>query len=91
MEWQTLLRNKYISSKAITQVQEKPGDYYFWFGLMKIKSELLRWQTFQINNSSKTRFWNDSCLDNAPLVNNSHHCTMLLGENMLQSKKFSAL
>jgi hypothetical protein len=35
--WQTLLKRKYIGSKALSQVLWKPGDSYFWAGLMDTK------------------------------------------------------
>jgi hypothetical protein len=35
--WQTLLRQKYASSKALSQVFWKPGDSHFYAGLMATK------------------------------------------------------
>ena len=35
--WQTILTNKYLGSKSLTQVHAKPYDSHFWRGLMKIK------------------------------------------------------
>jgi hypothetical protein len=35
--WQTLLKRKYIGSKALSQVIWKPGDSYFWAGMMATK------------------------------------------------------
>jgi hypothetical protein len=39
--WQTLLRNKYLTSKSLTQVADKPYDSHFWRGLMHMKDEVL--------------------------------------------------
>jgi hypothetical protein len=36
-DWQTLLRRKYVSSKALSQVYWKPGDSHFSAGLMATK------------------------------------------------------
>ena len=35
--WQEIIRNKYVGSKAISQVYWKPGDSHFWSGVMKAK------------------------------------------------------
>jgi hypothetical protein len=40
--WQSLLRNKYLRHKAITQVEYMYEDSHFWSGLMKVKSDFLR-------------------------------------------------
>jgi hypothetical protein len=37
--WQQLLKNKYLGTKALTQVSRRPGDCQFWFGLMKVKDD----------------------------------------------------
>jgi len=39
--WQSLLTNKYLRSKTLTQVKAKPNDSHFWRGLMRIKDEVL--------------------------------------------------
>jgi hypothetical protein len=39
--WQTMLRNKYLRSKSLTQVEAEPYDSHFWRGLMHIKDEVL--------------------------------------------------
>jgi hypothetical protein len=39
--WQTLLKRKYIGSKALSQVLWKPGDSHFWAGLMASKKFLM--------------------------------------------------
>ena len=38
MLWKTLLRSKYVGSKAVSQVVWKPGDSHFWAGLMATKN-----------------------------------------------------
>ena len=35
--WQTMLRNKYIGQKAVSQAYWKPGDSHFWASLMPAK------------------------------------------------------
>ena len=35
--WKSLLTNKYLASKTLTQVTAKPNDSHFWRGLMRIK------------------------------------------------------
>ena len=44
--WQELLKNKYLQSKFLTQVKAKLYDSHFWWGLMKIKDEVLTNGTF---------------------------------------------
>ena len=58
--WQTLLTNKYLRSKSLTQVKAKPYDSHFWRGLMHIKDEVLAKGSFDIKDGSKTRFWDDT-------------------------------
>ncbi|WVZ62388.1 hypothetical protein U9M48_012144, partial [Paspalum notatum var. saurae] len=40
--WQNLLRNKYLSSKCLSQVQIKPGNSHFLKGLLKVGSNPLK-------------------------------------------------
>ena len=47
--WQTLLTNKYLRTKSLTQVSAKPYDSHFWRGLMKIQDEVFS------NGSCQTR------------------------------------
>ncbi|WVZ51704.1 hypothetical protein U9M48_002819 [Paspalum notatum var. saurae] len=51
--WQQLLKNKYLSSKPLVQVDWKPGDSHFWASLMKAKHEFFRFGTFRIRNGSQ--------------------------------------
>jgi hypothetical protein len=46
--WQTILRNKYLKDRMITQVEYMFGDSHFWSELMKVKSEFLRLGEFEI-------------------------------------------
>jgi hypothetical protein len=62
-----MLRRKYIGSKALSQVVWKPGDSYFWAGLMALKEIFFRHGTFSINNGTHIWFWKDIWLGNAPL------------------------
>jgi len=64
--WQTLLTNKYLRSKSLTQVKAKPYDSHFWRGLMHIKDEVLAKGSFDIKDGSKTRFWDDTWVGDLP-------------------------
>jgi hypothetical protein len=44
--WQTILKRKYIGSKALSQVLWKPGDSHFWDGLMATKKYFFHLVTF---------------------------------------------
>ena len=65
--WQTLLRRKYVGSKALSQVVWRPGDSHFWAGLMATKKHFFRFGKFAIRDGSEIRFWEDKWLGNAPL------------------------
>ena len=65
--WQTLLRRKYVGSKAVSQVVWKPGDSHFWAGLMATKKFFFPHGSFAIKNGSEIRFWEDKWLGRAPL------------------------
>ena len=65
--WQTMLRNKYIGKKAVSQVYWKPGDSHFWVGLMAIKKHIFRFGSFAMKDGSKICFWEDIWLGNASL------------------------
>ncbi|WVZ75254.1 hypothetical protein U9M48_023328 [Paspalum notatum var. saurae] len=58
--WQQFLRNKYLGSKPLVQVDWKTGDSRFWSSLMKVKQNFLRFGTFKIKNGSQVRFWEDA-------------------------------
>ena len=60
--WQLILRNKYVKSKTLTQVEKKSGDSLFWSGLMLVKKEFLKWMTFKVQNGKQIRFWEDKWL-----------------------------
>jgi hypothetical protein len=51
--WKTILRNKYLAGQAIGKVDRKPGDSYFWSGLMKTKATFLMHGTFHLNNGKQ--------------------------------------
>jgi hypothetical protein len=57
--WQQLLRNKYIASKPLVQAEWKSGDSHFWFSLMRVKQDFLRFGTFNIMSGSEVIFWED--------------------------------
>jgi hypothetical protein len=65
--WQELIRNKYLGSKPLSQAIWKPGDSHFWSGLMKVKSDFLRFGSFSITNGTQIRFWEDKWLGTSPL------------------------
>jgi hypothetical protein len=44
--WQTILKQKYVGAKALSQVSWKEGDSHFWVGLMATKSKILRFEHF---------------------------------------------
>ena len=50
--WQTLLRRKYVGSKAVSQVYWKPGDSHFWAGLMATKKYFFSYGSFSIKDGS---------------------------------------
>ena len=65
--WQTLLRNKYLSSKCLSQVKIKHGDSHFRKGLLKSREVFLGCGTFKIKDGSQTRFWEDIWVGSKPL------------------------
>jgi hypothetical protein len=67
--WQTLLRNKYLKDRMITQVEYMPGDSHFCPRLMKVKSDFLRLGKFEIGDGSQVRFWEDAWLGNIAFKN----------------------
>jgi hypothetical protein len=48
--WQTILCKKYLARYTIGKVERKPGDLYFWLGLMKAKASFLMYVSFRLNN-----------------------------------------
>jgi hypothetical protein len=65
--WHTLLKRKFMGTKALSQVLWKPGDSHFWAGMMATKKFLFHYGTFSIKDGSQIRFWEDSWLGNSPL------------------------
>jgi hypothetical protein len=65
--WQTLLQNKYLRSKSLSQVEAKPYDFHFWRGLMHIKDEVLSKGSFDIKDVTNVRFWDDTWIRDKPL------------------------
>jgi len=68
--WQTLLRNKYLRSKSLTQVAAKPNDSHFWRSLMHIKEEVIAKGSFEIKDGTNTRFWDDTWVGEYPFLYN---------------------
>jgi hypothetical protein len=58
--WQTLLQNKYLRSKSLTQVAAKLYDSHFRRGLMHMKDEVLAKGSFEIKDGTNVRFWDDT-------------------------------
>ena len=65
--WQTLLRRKYIGSRALSQVYWKPRDSYFWAGLMSMNKFFFPFGSFSIKDGSEIRFLEDTWLGNTTL------------------------
>jgi hypothetical protein len=65
--WQTLLRQKYIGLKALSQVLWKPGDSHFWTGLMATKKHFFGHGNFSIKDGSEVHFWEDKWLGTTTL------------------------
>jgi hypothetical protein len=65
--WQTILKRKYIGSKALSQVLWKPGDSHFWAGLMATKNQFFRLGKFSIRDGSEIQFWEDKWLGTTTL------------------------
>jgi hypothetical protein len=65
--WQTILKWKYIGTKALSQVIWKPGDSHFWAGLMATKNQFFRLGKFSIKDGSEIRFWEDKWLGTTTL------------------------
>jgi hypothetical protein len=65
--WQTILRRKYVSSKALSQVLWKPSDSHFWAGLIVTKKFFFSLDSFSIKDGSEIRSWEDKWLGNATL------------------------
>jgi hypothetical protein len=65
--WQTILKRKYIGSRALSQVLWKPGDSHFWAGLMATKKYLFTLGSFAIKDGSEIRFLEDKWLGNTTL------------------------
>ena len=70
--WQSLLRNKYLKNQTIAQVEKKAGDTHFLVGLMKVKDTFLNYDSFQLNDGNKIRFWEDKWLGNHTLREQYH-------------------
>jgi hypothetical protein len=64
--WQSLLRNKYLTTKTLSHVQEKPNDSHFWKGLLKVKKKVLDCGTFNIKDGSQIRLWEDKWVGRQP-------------------------
>ena len=64
--WQSLLRNKYLSTKSLPQVQAKPNYSHFLRGLMMIKEEVLACGSFEIKDGKQMRFWEDTWVGQRP-------------------------
>ncbi|WVZ51380.1 hypothetical protein U9M48_002532, partial [Paspalum notatum var. saurae] len=65
--WQQLIRNKYLGSTPLSQVEWRPGDSHFWSGLLKAKQDFLRFGSFKVKDGSQVRFWEDIWLGSTPL------------------------
>jgi hypothetical protein len=57
--WQTILKIKYIVSKALSEVYWRRGDSHFWEGLMDTKKFFFPYGSFCIRIGSEIHFWED--------------------------------
>jgi hypothetical protein len=65
--WQTLLKRKYVSSMALSEVLWKPVDSQFLARLMAAKNYFFHLGSFSIKDNSEIRFWKDKWLGNTTL------------------------
>jgi hypothetical protein len=54
--WQQVLRNKYLGSKPLAQVESKIGDSHFWSYLMSVKHDFLHFEAFLVKDGSQVCF-----------------------------------
>jgi hypothetical protein len=66
--WQELLHNKYLRTKALSQMTTKPTDSPFWKGLMGVKDDFFSFGSFKVGNGQNTCFWEDIWLGDQPLA-----------------------
>lgn len=57
--WQSLLINKYLSTRCFTQAMIKPHDSHFLKGLMNVKDLFLACGSFTVKDGSQTSFLED--------------------------------
>jgi hypothetical protein len=62
-----ILIQKYVGSKALSQVLWKPGGSHFWAGLMATKKYFFGHGSFFIRDGSEIQFWEDKWLGNTTL------------------------
>jgi hypothetical protein len=65
--WQTILKRKYVGSKALSQVLWKLGDSYFWVDLVAKKKVFFRLGSYTMKEGSEIWFWEDRWLGNITL------------------------
>jgi hypothetical protein len=65
--WQSILQNKYLKNKTITQVTHRPGDSHFWSALMAIKQDFMRMGHFVLGDGTHIQFEEDKWLVSVPL------------------------
>jgi hypothetical protein len=75
--WQTLLRQKYVGSKALSQVLWKPGDLHFWAGLMATKKHFAAMENFRLRMGLRYIFGRISGLVQLHSENSIRHCMLL--------------
>jgi hypothetical protein len=72
-----LLTKKYLHSKTLSRVSEKPTDSPFWKDLMKVKEEFLTRGSFVVGNGMNTRFLEDIWLGDVFVINRRQLITYL--------------
>jgi hypothetical protein len=57
--WQDMVRKKYLTRNAISQVQFKKGDSQFWTRLLGVRDQFLLFGRFDLQDGEQVRFWDD--------------------------------
>jgi hypothetical protein len=89
--WQTLLRRKYVGSKALSHVFWKPGDSHFWAGLMATKKHFLTMENFRLRMALRYLFGRIGGLVLLHSENTIRHCMLLCVIRVIQLPIFWSL
>jgi hypothetical protein len=86
--WQTLLRQKYVGLKALSQVLWKPGDSHFWAGMMATKKHFSAMENFRLKMGLRYIFGRISGLVQLHSENSIQHCMLLCIIRVIQFPMF---